>query len=149
PAAIFAFTFARLFGRSSFVLIVGDLAALRDTMPYRGIKKSLWDAYTTFEERNVQSMADRALTFANGAALARKHSRPGRAVVETRTTTIGAADLATRDDTCGGSRVRILTVSRIDPRKGLRILPDVLEQLRQRLTARDVALDIVGPAVGA
>lgn len=147
PAAIFAFRLARLFGRPSFLLVVGDLAALRESMPYRGVKKMLWRAYTAFEERNVQWMADRALTFANGAALARKHSRPGRAVVETRTTTIGSADLATRDDTCTGPRVRILTVSRIDPRKGLRVLPDVVRQLAA--LGVDVTLDIVGPAVGA
>jgi glycosyltransferase involved in cell wall biosynthesis len=148
PAAIFAFRLARLFGRPSFLLVVGDLAALRDTMPYRGTKRALWNAYTAFEERNLQWMADRALTFANGAALARKHSRPGRAVIETRTTTISGADVATRDDTCASGRpIRILSVSRIDPRKGLRILPDVVQQFTA--LGADVSLDVVGPAVGA
>ena len=147
PAAIFAFRLARLFGRPSFVLVVGDLAALAATMPYRGVKKALWRMYTAFEERNVQWIADRALTFANGAALARKHSRPGRAVVETRTTTIGTADLSSRDDTCAAGHVRLLSVSRIDPRKGLRVLPDVVRELSAR--GIDVSLDIVGPAVGA
>ena len=65
-------------------------------MPYRGVKRLLWRAYTAFEERNVQWMADRALTFANGAALAVKHSRAGRAVVQTQTTTIDA-DAVNRD----------------------------------------------------
>ena len=147
PAAIFAFTFARLLGRPSFMLVVGDLAALRDSVPYRGLKRRLWRAYTAFEERNVQRMADGALTFANGAALARKHSRANRTVIETQTTTISLADMATRDDTCSGGRTRVLTVSRIDPRKGLGILSDVVGQLRAR--GFDVALDIVGPAVGA
>jgi glycosyltransferase involved in cell wall biosynthesis len=147
PAAIFAFLLARLFSRHAFLLVVGDLAALRSTMPYRGWKRRLWDAYTAFEERNVQWMADRALTFANGAALADKHSRPGRAVIETRTTTIGASDLATREDTCTRPRIRLLTVSRIDPRKGLRILPDVVQRLLA--SGFDCVLDIVGPPVGA
>jgi glycosyltransferase involved in cell wall biosynthesis len=147
PAAIVAFRIARFLDRPSWLLVVGDLAALRDTMPYRGVKKTLWRAYTAFEERNVQWMADRTLTFANGAALARKHSRPGREVVEVRTTTISAADIATRDDTCGTGRVRLLTVSRIDPRKGLRILPEVVRQLIA--SGSDVSLDVVGPAVGA
>ncbi|PYR12794.1 MAG: hypothetical protein DMG00_08205 [Acidobacteria bacterium] len=146
PAAIFAFACARLFGRAAFVLIVGDLAAVQPTVPYRGAKKRLWDWYTAFEERNVQWMADRSLAFANGAALARKHS--GRhVVVETRTTTIGAGDVATRDDTCAAPRKRILTVSRIDPRKGLRVLPDVVRRLVDG--GFDVSLDIVGPAVGS
>ncbi|PYR09223.1 MAG: hypothetical protein DMF99_16350 [Acidobacteria bacterium] len=79
-------------------------------------------------------------------ALARKHS--GRhVVVETRTTTIGAGDVATRDDTCAAPRKRILTVSRIDPRKGLRVLPDVVRRLVDG--GFDVSLDIVGPAVGS
>jgi len=146
PAALFAFAFARLFGRPSFLLVVGDLGALRETMPYRGIKKTLWNLYTAFEEHNIQWMADRALTFANGGALAAKHSRPGRAVIETRTTTIGSADVVAREDTCSGPGVRLLTVSRIDPRKGLRILPDVVQRLAER--GLDVVLDIVGPAVG-
>ncbi len=147
PAAIFAFLFGSLLGRPAFLLIVGDLAALRDSVPYHGIKRRLWRAYTAFEERNMQWMADRSLAFANGAALARKHSRRDRAVIETRTTTISLADLATRPDTCAGSRIRLVTVSRIDPRKGLTVLPDVVSLLQER--GFDVMLDIIGPAVGA
>jgi len=146
PAAIVAFVFAQLLGRPRVVLVVGDLQALLPTMPYRGLKRVLWRLYTAFEECNVQWMTDRSLAFANGAALAAKHSRPGRPVIVTTTTTIRASDLATRTDTCVQPTVRILTVSRIDPRKGLRILPAVVERLRaQRL---DVMLDVVGPVVG-
>jgi glycosyltransferase involved in cell wall biosynthesis len=147
PAAIFAFAFARLLGRPAFLLVVGDLEALRETVPYRGLKRWLWRAYTAFEEHNVQWMADRSLVFANGAPLAQKHSREGRAVIETRTTTISLADVAAREDTCAGGRARVLTVSRIDPRKGLSVLPDVVSRLLAR--GFDVALDIVGPVVGA
>jgi glycosyltransferase involved in cell wall biosynthesis len=92
-------------------------------------------------------MADRALTFANGAALAAKHRRPGRDLVETQTTTIQAQDIATRSDSCGARPIRLLTVSRIDPRKGLRVLPGVVRALTAR--GHDVTLDIVGPTVGA
>jgi glycosyltransferase involved in cell wall biosynthesis len=146
PAAIVAFTLARLASRPAFVLVVGDLQAILPTMPYRGVKRVLWRLYTAFEEMNVQWMTDRSLAFANGAALAAKHSRPAHPVIETTTTTIGASDVASRTDTCGGPRVRILTVSRIDPRKGLRLLPDVVQRLRAREFPVD--LDIVGPAVG-
>jgi glycosyltransferase involved in cell wall biosynthesis len=92
-------------------------------------------------------MADHALTFANGAALAAKHSRPQHPVVETRTTTIAESDIATRVDTCTGASTRLLTVSRIDPRKGLRILPAVVRALADE--GHRVSLDIVGPTVGA
>ena len=146
PAAAFAFGLARLASRPAFVLVVGDLQALLPTMPYRGVKRVLWRAYTAFEEWNVQWMTDRSLAFANGAALAAKHSRPGHAVVETTTTTISAGDIATRSDTCTGPVVRLLSVSRIDPRKGLRVLPEVVQRLRAAGLA--VSLDIVGPAVG-
>ena len=147
PAAVFAFVAARLLGRPAFVLIVGDLRALLPAMPYRGVKRWLWRAYTAFEERNVQWMANRSLAFANGAALAAKHSRPDHAVLETRTTTIDAGNIATRDDTAAASPIRLLTVSRVDPRKGLRLLPDVLRRLADRGTA--ATIDVIGPSVGA
>jgi len=147
PAAWFAFVFARLFGRPTFVLVVGDLKALMPTMPYRGVKKALWRWYTWFEERNVQAMSDGSLAFANGAALASKHSRPEHAVLETRTTTIRDTDLFVRDDACSAPRIRLLTVSRIDPRKGLDVLPDVVRELTDR--GLDISLDIVGPEVGS
>jgi glycosyltransferase involved in cell wall biosynthesis len=146
PAAPFAFAFARMLGKPAFVLIVGDLRALLPTMPYRGIKKIIWRAYTEFEERGMQWMADRSLAFANGAALTRKHSTANRQVVQTTTTTISAADLATRTDTCGERPVRILTVSRIDPRKGLRVLPAAIAQLAA--LGIDATIDIVGPSIG-
>jgi glycosyltransferase involved in cell wall biosynthesis len=146
PAAMFAFVLARRAGLPAWILIVGDLAALLPTMPYQGVKKLLWRGYTAFEEFNVQWMADRSLAFANGKALADKHSRPSHQVHATTTTTISMADIASRMDTCQGGLIRILTVSRIDPRKGLRVLPAVVAALREK--GINVALDIVGPPVG-
>lgn len=146
PAAIFAFVLARLARKPTWILIVGDLQALLPTMPYRGIKKLLWHGYTGFEEFNVQWMSNRALAFANGEALASKHTRSHHVVRQTTTTTIGASDIASRLDTCQGPDVRVLTVSRIDPRKGLRVLPEVIALLRDR--GVNVSIDIVGPAVG-
>jgi glycosyltransferase involved in cell wall biosynthesis len=147
PAAVFAFALARAFGKPAFVLVVGDLQALLPSMPYRGIKRLLWRAYTACEERGVQWMTTRSLAFANGGALAAKHARPGHAVIQTQTTTIDGDEIAAREDTCAASRVRLLTVSRIDPRKGLRVLPEVIRLLVAR--GFDVDLAIIGPAVGA
>jgi glycosyltransferase involved in cell wall biosynthesis len=146
PAAPFAFAFARMFGKPAFVLIVGDLRALLPMMPYRGVKKVVWRAYTEFEEGGLQWMANHSLAFANGSALTDKHSRPNRPVVQTTTTTISANDIATRSDTCGSRPVRLLTVSRIDPRKGLRVLPAAIEQLAG--LGLNVMIDIVGPSIG-
>ena len=146
PAAIFAFTIARAYARPSFVLIVGDLQALLPTMPYRGVKKLLWRGYTWFEEWAVQWMSDRSVAFANGEALAAKHSTAAKAVIATTTTTISAADISSRADINATDTLRVLCVSRIDPRKGLRLLPDVVRLLGDQGIA--VSLDIVGPVVG-
>ena len=146
PAAAFAFGFARMMGKPAFILIVGDLRALLPTMPYRGLKKIVWRGYTEFEERAMQWMADHSLAFANGGALTDKHSRPDHPVVQTTTTTISASDIATRADTCLAAPVRILTVSRIDPRKGLRVLPAAIAALVAR--GIDATIDIVGPSIG-
>lgn len=147
PAAIFVSACARLLNRPEFVLVVGDLRALLPSMPYRGVKRLLWRAYTAFEEHNVQRMAARALTFANGEALTVKHSRHGRPVIQTQTTTIDAASVNSREDSCADPRVRLLTVSRIDPRKGLRVLPAAVRDLVDR--GVDATLEIVGGTVGA
>lgn len=147
PAAVFLYALARFMRRPTFCLVVSDLAALRPSMPYRGLKRAAWRAYTAFEEQNVQWMADHSLTFANGAALAGKHSRSNNLVIETRTTTIDASDFFVREDTCAERPIRILTVSRIDPRKGLRILPEVIQRLVDR--GCDVTIDVIGPPVGA
>ena len=146
PAAVFAFAMARLFRRPAFLLVVGDLEAALPVMPYRGLKRVLWRVYTRFEERSIRWMVRRSLTFANGPALAAKHSDPGRPVVETITTTVSERDIATRTDTCAGARVRALTVSRIDRRKGLRILPAAVRLVVD--AGVDLRLDVVGPPVG-
>jgi glycosyltransferase involved in cell wall biosynthesis len=129
-----------------FLLIVGDLRALLPAMPYRGARRMLWRAYTAFEERAIQWMAERSVAFANGAALAAKHRRREAPVIETRTTTISESEIINREDTCAGPAIRLLTVSRIDPRKGLRVLPDVVRRLVD--DGADVTLDLVGPVVG-
>ena len=146
PAAIFAFAATRLFRRPAFLLVVGDLQALLPTVPYRGFKRVLWKGYTAFEEWGIGAMSRRALTFANGPALTAKHAGPGSTVIETKTTTISERDIAQRADTCAGPAIRALVVSRIDPRKGLRVLPAMVRGLLD--SGLDFTLDVVGPAVG-
>jgi glycosyltransferase involved in cell wall biosynthesis len=147
PAGWFAFREARRAHVPVFLLVVGDLRAVAPTLPYRGLKRLLFGLYTEFEEWALDRMTRHAVTFANGAGLATKHRRDGVEVVETKTSTVNADDIQARADTCQRAPVRILTVSRIDPRKGLRCLPDAVAALRS--AGRDVELVIVGPAVGA
>ena len=145
PAAIFAFRMARK-TRPVFLLIVGDYAALRPHLGYRGIKKALFAAYVAFEEWAVDFMAARSLTFANGAALHAKHDASGRRIHQTTTSTLHLDDVAERSGAFSGGGVRLFTVSRIDPRKGLRVLPAVIGALRA--AGHDARADVVGPATG-
>jgi glycosyltransferase involved in cell wall biosynthesis len=146
PAGAFAYRLARQAGKPVFLLIVGDYQALLPHLPYRGIKRALFRAYVSFEERALSRMARTALAFANGSALRAKHEAQGVPVHETRTTTLSAEDIGTRADTCPGEPVRLLSVSRIDPRKGLRALPPAVSELAAQ--GHNVTLDIVGPTIG-
>ncbi|MGE0865447.1 MAG: glycosyltransferase family 4 protein [Vicinamibacterales bacterium] len=146
PAAIFAFRLAQAARKPVFLLVVGDYAALLPHLPYRGVKRVLFGAYVAFEEWALRHMTTRTLTFANGAALREKHDAQGARVIETKTTTLSVNDIASRADTAGGPRLRLLTVSRIDPRKGLRTLPAAVATLAA--LGHDVTLDIVGPTIG-
>ena len=146
PAAIFAFRIAESRRKPIFLLVVGDYEALLPHLGYRGLKKFLFSRYVAFEEWALRYMTSRALTFANGASLRAKHERDGVRVHETKTTTLSLSDFSTRTDTCTGSRIRLLCVSRIDPRKGLRTLPEVVSGLAA--AGHDVTLDIVGPTIG-
>lgn len=146
PAAIFAFRKAQAAAKPVFLLVVGDYEALLPHLPYTGIKKRLFRAYVSFEEWALRFMTTRALTFANGAALRTKHESQGATVHETKTTTLSLNDISSRTDTCAAPRIRLLTVSRIDPRKGLRVLPGAVASLVA--AGHDVSLDIVGPTIG-
>ncbi len=146
PAAIFAFRIARARQKPVFLLVVGDYQALLPHLQYQGLKQTLFGAYVRFEEWALRHMTTQALTFANGASLRLKHEAQGARVFETKTTTLSLADIASREDTCASTQIRLLTVSRIDPRKGLRVLPSAVAELVK--AGHDVSLDVVGPTIG-
>lgn len=146
PAAIFAFRAAMAKRKPVFLLVVGDYEALLPHLPYRGVKKALFRAYVAFEEWALRQMTSRVLTFTNGAALRRKHEHDGGRIIETKTTTLGAGDIGTRTDVAASGAIKALTVSRIDPRKGLRALPGAIAELVA--DGIDVSLDIIGPTIG-
>ena len=146
PAGMFAFRLARKYRKPAFLLVVGDYRALQPHLRYRGLKHVLFSGYVNVEERALAHMTRHALTFVNGSALREKHERNGANVYETRTTTIADEDIAARVDTAKDSVVRLLTVSRIDPRKGLRVLPAALATIVA--SGVNATLDIVGPTIG-
>jgi glycosyltransferase involved in cell wall biosynthesis len=146
PAGMFAFRLARKYRKPVFLLVVGDYRALRPHLAYRGLKHVLFSSYVNVEERALAHMTHHALTFVNGSALREKHERSGANVYETRTTTIADQDISARADTAQDATVRLLTVSRIDPRKGLRVLPAALATIVA--SGVNATLDIVGPTIG-
>jgi glycosyltransferase involved in cell wall biosynthesis len=146
PAAIFAFRAAMASRKPVFLLVVGDYEALLPHLPYRGIKKALFRAYVSFEEWALRQMTSSVLTFTNGASLMRKHQHDGGRVIETKTTTLSQSDIGTRTDVAQSGRIRALTVSRIDPRKGLRALPSAVAMLVK--DGIDLSLDVIGPTIG-
>ena len=125
PAAVFASAIARLLGRPSFVLIVGDLQALLPTMPYRGIKRRV--VARLYRLRGAERAAD-------GRAVAGVRQRRGAGREALPPGARGHRDADDDDQRrrhrdsdrhLRRRRVRLLTVSRIDPRKDLRVLPEV------------------------
>jgi glycosyltransferase involved in cell wall biosynthesis len=146
PAGPWAFALARLRRRPVFLLIVGDQAAVAKSVPSDSLRRRLYHAYVRLEEQLLQAMINRSLAITNGRALFEKHARSGRPIFETRNSTIRRTDVGRPREPYRPPRVRLLCVSRVDPRKGLRFLPAALAMLRAR--AFEPSLDILGPTVG-
>ena len=146
PAGSLAFLLARLRRRPVFLLVVGDLAGVAASVPADSLRRRLYHAYVRLEEQLLQAMVERSLTITNGRALFEKHARPGRPIYETRNSTLRAADVGRPRQPYQPPRARLLCVSRIDPRKGVRYLPEALAVLRER--GLEPTLDLIGPPVG-
>jgi len=150
PLGIYAYALAKLLRRPIFLIVVGDLAGVSESVRVDNLKRSVYKAYLWIEEWLQTRMVAGAPAFVNGQALYAKYNRRGRRVLLTTTSTISDADVIDRPDTGlaveGRAPIRLLTVSRIDPRKGLRHLPPALAELVRR--GHDVRLTVVGPTVG-
>jgi len=150
PLGIYAYALAKLLRRPLFLLVVGDLAGVSSSVQVNSPKRAAYKVYLAIEEWLQERMVANAPSFVNGQALYQKYSQPDRQVLLTTTSTISDQDVVNRPDTGLGSPghgpIRLLTVSRIDPRKGLRYLPPALDDLVRR--GHDVRLTIVGPTVG-
>lgn len=149
PLGLFAYGLARLRRRPIFLVVVGDLAGVAQSVRVNSAKRAIYWAYLQIEERLQDVMVAGAPSFVNGQALYAKYNRPGRAVLLTTTSTLADADIWDRPDPLADDHrpIRLLTVSRVDPRKGLRFLPAAVAELVGR--GHDVTLDILGPVVGA
>lgn len=146
PLGFWAWLVARLRRVPTLLVVVGDLAEVADTVPGTSWKRRLYRAWARAEDALVRRMVASTLTFANGAALWAKYGQGRANVVQTTNSTISAQEIASGAPRPLSSPVRLLCVSRIDPRKGVRYLPDVVQALRGR--GHEVALTIVGGDVG-
>jgi glycosyltransferase involved in cell wall biosynthesis len=150
PLGVYAYLLAKALSRPIFLIVVGDLAGVSESVRVDSLKRFAYKIYLAAEEWLQDRMVAGAPSFVNGQSLYAKYNRPGRLVLLTTTSTISDQDVIDRPDTGIGSDrhgpIRLLTVCRIDPRKGLRYLPPALADLAQR--GHDVRLTIVGPTVG-
>lgn len=150
PLGVYAYGAAKLLRKPVFTIVVGDLAGVAESVKIDSPKRLAYRIYLAIEEWLQTTMVNGAPAFVNGQALYAKYNRPGRRVLLTTTSTIGDQDVVDRPDTGlgepGHAPLRLLTVSRIDPRKGLRYLPAALADVVNR--GHDVRLTLVGPTVG-
>jgi glycosyltransferase involved in cell wall biosynthesis len=151
PLGVYAYAVARLRRRPIFLIVVGDLAGVAASVRVNSPKRLAYRIYLALEEWFQDRMVAGAPSFVNGQALYALYNRPNRRVLLTTTSTISDQDVIDRPDTGLADPehrpIKLLTVSRVDPRKGLRYLPDAIASLVGR--GHDVKLTIVGPTVGA
>ena len=148
PLGLYAYLLAKLRRRPIFLVVVGDLAGVAASVRVNSVKRVAYWMYLQIEEQLQGLMVAGAPSFVNGQALYAKYARPDRDVLLTTTSTLAEADVGDRPDPLadGHRPIRLLTVSRVDPRKGLRFLPAAIADLVAGGHA--VALDVVGPVVG-
>jgi glycosyltransferase involved in cell wall biosynthesis len=151
PLGIYAYALAKLLRKPLFLIVVGDLGGVAWSVRITNVKRLAYRLYLALEDALQTAMVANAPSFVNGQALYQKYTRPNRRVLLTTTSTIADEDVIDRPDTGlgdpGHAPIRLLTVSRIDPRKGLGILPSVIADLVAR--GHDIHWTLVGPTVGS
>jgi glycosyltransferase involved in cell wall biosynthesis len=125
------------------LLLVGDVLAMIDNLPQpRWRKKAIrwfWK-WNCWEQNRI---ARSSLTFVNNRRLFEELQPYVPCLVETRTTTLNAADFFVRDDTCLKPPFRLLYTGRMDRGKGLLEMVEAVAALIAE--GENVVLDLVGP----
>jgi len=124
------------------LLLVGDqLAGINDLQQPRWRKAAI-RAFWTWNETRQIVVAKRSLTFVNSRLLYKKYEDVIPNLIETRTTTLTAADFYERQDTCLRQPIRLLYTGRMARAKGIL---DILEAVNILVNSgEDVTLDLVG-----
>lgn len=139
---------ARAAGKApTALLLVGDYLAGVDDLPQPRWRKEAIRLWSNWNQIQQNSVARRSLTFVNSHLLYKQLAPFIPQIVETRTTTLSAADFFERDDTCFRRPYRLLYTGRIDRAKGLFEIIAALKILVNQ--GEDLVLDLVGwPAKG-
>ncbi|MGQ9851701.1 MAG: glycosyltransferase, partial [Aggregatilineaceae bacterium] len=124
------------------LLLVGDYLAGIDDLPQPRWRKEAIRLWARWNHHQQMRVARRSLTFVNSRKLYNELRPFVRDLVETRTTTLTAADFYEREDTCTQRPIRLLYTGRMDRAKGLLHMVEALALLVQR--GEDVVLDLVG-----
>ncbi len=148
PASWTAFLIACLASRPTCLLVVGDLEAAMTMHVERNWRTRLLTLYARLDGWVNHRLAERSLTFVNGRELFDRYRSSAQRAVLVQTSTITTADVRTRDDRPLADRtVQLLTVCRVEPRKGVRHFPSILAVLNRR--GIQAELTVVGPEVGS
>ncbi|MFN0071852.1 MAG: glycosyltransferase family 4 protein, partial [Chloroflexota bacterium] len=146
PLGFWAWLVARLRRVPTLLLVVGDLAEVAETVPGTSWKRRLYRGWARMEDVLIRHMVGTTLTFANGSALWSKYGHGHAHVHQTTNSTISTAEIAADAPRGLSHPARLLCVSRIDPRKGIRYLPEMLAELYRR--GHHATLTVVGGDVG-
>ncbi len=147
PASWLAYLLARIAGKPVFLLVVGDLAAAMTTHTHHDWRTQLLSLYARFDSWVNHTLARHTLTFVNGRDLWGQYRPFTPRLVLVQTSTITADNIKPRADSPIRDRVlRVLSVCRVEPRKGVRSLPPILAALRTQ--GIEAELTVVGPEIG-
>ena len=141
------FIASRFFNRPMFLVVVGENFNYVTLAGYSGIKKWIANVVAHFQDLLLNWMVRHTITFTNGQDLFEKFKPYGAQVHMMRSSTISTQDLLPGfRDTCIQAPYKILTVAMIGPRKGTALIPEIIENLKNR--GIDISWNYVGSIEG-
>lgn len=126
----------------NILMLVGNYLAGISSLPQPGWRREIIRLWSWLNYLGQLKAAKRSLVVVNSRALYQQYSNKAGQLFETRTTTLSADDLFTRDDTCENMPVHLLYTGRMDPAKGLVDIIHALSLLNRE--GEKVVLDLVG-----
>lgn len=133
PLGIAGYLAARARGIPVVLDIEGDLQAQYEAERYRGLTGVAARAAVTVFEAATQWMVDRTVTVTQGEGLRQKYVHDGNRIRNVPWSPMSEKMIVDRDDTCLGSRIRLLFVGSLLAKKGIFVLLEAAALLASRL----------------